>query len=142
MVLGGGCLPQPRAQRSELFSLCVLCVLCVQCASQMPHQRWVGRAAERCSDATSSVGGGRVPPPGTPVSVRWQGPDSVRWKDPHQCALENICNGFLKSSIGSRGFAQKKTPTVYYRTTCIGRRSSEYVNIYVKRISTNLRGMY
>ena len=34
----------------------MLCVLCVQCASQMPHQRWVDRAAERCLDATSSVG--------------------------------------------------------------------------------------
>ena len=38
--------------------MCVVCVVCVVCAgaSQMPHQRWVGRAAERCLDATGSVG--------------------------------------------------------------------------------------
>ena len=44
--------------------------------------RRVGRAAERCLDASSSVGGGRrdppePPPPGKPFSVRWQGPDTV-----------------------------------------------------------------
>ena len=79
----GSFFPQPKAQQNELFSLCVLrvlcvfCVLCEQCASQMPHQRWDGKAAERCLDATSSVGGERrappptPPPPGTPFSVRW-----------------------------------------------------------------------
>ena len=74
----------------------------------MHHQRWVGRAAERCLDATSSAGG-EPPPPGTPVSMRWQGPDtvcvgrtptSVRWKK----YTEKLCNGFfkMKKKTGSR----------------------------------------
>ena len=56
VYLRGGWVPQPRAQRSELFLLCVLFVLCVSCASQMPHQCWVGTAAERGLDVATSVG--------------------------------------------------------------------------------------
>ena len=48
----------------------------------MHHQHWVGRAAERCLDASSSVGGGRRAPP--------RARHSVRWKDPHQCAFEKV----------------------------------------------------
>ena len=67
---------------------------------KMNHEHWVGREAERCLDARSSVGGGAPPPPGTPFSVRWQGPDtvcvgrtltSVRSKK----YMEKVCNGFL-----------------------------------------------
>ena len=77
---------------------------------EMHHQRWVGRAAERCLDVTSSVGEGRrapprTPPPGTPFSVRWQGPHTVcvgitptcvRWKK----YMEKVCQGF--STITNR----------------------------------------
>ena len=67
----------------------------------MHHERWLSRAAKRCLNATSSVGGGcRAPPP--PFSVRWQEPDtvcvgrtptSVRSKK----YMEKVCNGFLIS---------------------------------------------
>ena len=65
----------------------------------MHNQRWVGRASERCLDATSSVGGA-PPPPVTPFSVRWQGPDTVCvGRTPTSVRLkkymEKVCNGFL-----------------------------------------------
>ena len=74
----------------------VVCVGVGVCP-KMHHQRWVGRAAERCLDATSRVAPSR---PGTPFSVRWQGPDivcvgrtptSVRSKK----YMEKVCNGVL-----------------------------------------------
>ena len=46
VILGVFFFPQPRAQRSELFSscvfcvlcvLCVLCVMCVQCVQHAPR---------------------------------------------------------------------------------------------------------
>ena len=105
--MGGEFFPQPRAQRSEFFSSCVLCVLCVQCASQMPHQRWVGRAAERCSDATSSVGGGRVPPPRDARQCALAGA--------RQCALEGPppvcvgkCSGFLTKNLVVKNFRRDR----------------------------------
>ena len=96
----------------------------------MHNQRWVARAAERCSDATNSVvcvvgvcvpkcttsaglaghpngawmllavSGGHPPPPVTPFSVRWQGPDTVCvGRTPTSVRLkkymEKVCNGFL-----------------------------------------------
>ena len=56
--------PQPRAQRSERFLVCVVFVFPnaphgqdrtaeAQTFQRMRHQRWVGRAAERCLDATT-----------------------------------------------------------------------------------------
>ena len=33
----GSFFPQPRAQRSEIFSSCVLCVVCVVCAVCVPN---------------------------------------------------------------------------------------------------------
>ena len=67
---------------------------------------WVGRATERCLDASSSVGGPPEPPPsGTPFSVRWQGPDtvcvgrsltSVRLKK----HMEKLCSRFSKQRSG------------------------------------------
>ena len=55
-------LPQPRAKRSEMFLVCVVFVVKheqdrtaeAQTFQRMHHQRWVGRAAERCLDATTS----------------------------------------------------------------------------------------
>ena len=46
---------------------------------------WVGRAAERCLDASSSVGGGRPPPPG---------PDTV-------------CVGRTLTSVRSKKYMEK-----------------------------------
>ena len=57
---------QPKAQRSEMFFVCVVFVFLnaphwqdrtakAQMFQRMHHLRWVGRAAERCWDATSSV---------------------------------------------------------------------------------------
>ena len=46
---------------------------------------WVGRAAERCLDASSSVGGGRTPPPG---------PDTV-------------CVGRTLTSVRSKKYMEK-----------------------------------
>ena len=54
--------PQTRAQRSELFSVCVVFVVPheqertaeAQTFQRMHYQRWVGRAAEWCLDSTTS----------------------------------------------------------------------------------------
>ena len=61
----GICFPQPRAQRSEMLLVCVVFVVPnaphgqdrtaeAQRFQRMHNQRWVGTAAERCLDATSS----------------------------------------------------------------------------------------
>ena len=53
--------PQPRAQRGEMFLVCVVFVVPnaphgqdrtaeAQTFQRMHHHRWVGRAAERCLD--------------------------------------------------------------------------------------------
>ena len=67
----------------------------------MQHERWVGRASERCLDDTGSVGGAPPEPPiaGTPFSVRWQGPDTVCvGRTPingrSKKYVEKVCNGF------------------------------------------------
>ena len=63
--MGGILFPQPRAQRSEMFLVCVVFVAPnapheqdrtaeAQTFQRMHHHRWVGRAAERCLDATAS----------------------------------------------------------------------------------------
>ena len=62
--MGGTFFPQPRAQRIEMFLVCVVFVVPnapheqdrtaeTQTFQRMHHQRWVGRAAERCLDATT-----------------------------------------------------------------------------------------
>ena len=60
--------PQPRAQRSGMILVCVVFKFVVpnaphgqdraaeaQTLQRMHHERWVGRAAERCFDATITV---------------------------------------------------------------------------------------
>ena len=103
----GGFFPQPRTQRSELFRyvccVCPLCCVCCVCSVRPKCPTSAGLAGQlNGAWMLLAVSGGvdapppRILPPETPFSVRWQGPDGVRWKDPHQC-VETICNGFLTS---------------------------------------------
>ena len=81
--------------------MCVVCVVCVVwwyvCSVRPKCPTSAGLAGQPNSAwmLLAVSGGGHAPPPerpppGTPFSVRCQGPDSVRWKDPHQCTLENV----------------------------------------------------
>ena len=73
----------------------------------MHHQHWVGRAAERCLDASSSVGGGDAlppePPPPGPTQCALEGPSPAATTSSVECVGVRVCVPECTTSTGLAG---------------------------------------